>query len=53
MSKVAKKEITLNLNSDEECWSTLRFRKPDITRMIILLGMPHFQHPPDRHYFSK
>ena len=48
MSKVAKKEIKLNLYSDEEC-----FRKPDITRMIILLGMPHFLHSPDRHCFSK
>ena len=40
MSKVVKKEISLDLYSDEECWSMLRFRKPDITRMIDLLEMP-------------
>ena len=53
MSLVIKNEMTINFYSDQECRAKLRFRKPDIMKMIDLLGMPHYLHSVQRHCFSK
>jgi hypothetical protein len=39
--------------SDDECWSKLRSRKPEIRRMIDLLEMPPHLHSVYRHSFTK
>jgi hypothetical protein len=53
ITHLAKKEITVNIYSDDECWSKLRYRTPDMRRMIDLLGMPPHLHSVYRHSFTK
>lgn len=53
MSKLTKKVITTDSYSDEQCWSLLRFRKPDIVKLIGQLVMPPFLFSPSRHRYSK
>ena len=53
MTKLMKKVITTASYSDEQCWSLLRFRKPDILKLIDLLAMPPFLFSTSRHRYSK
>ena len=53
ITKLVKKEITSATYSDEQSWSLLRFRKPDLVRLIDQLAMPPFLFSPSRHRYSK
>ena len=53
ITKLVRKEITAAIYSDDQCWSLLRFRKPDIVKLIDQLAMPPFLFSPSRHRYSK
>jgi hypothetical protein len=53
MSRIIKKNVTIDLYSDQDCWAKLRFRKADVTKMIDLLGMPPYLRSSQRHCFSE
>ena len=53
MTKLIKKVIKTASYLDGQYWSLLRFRKPDILKLIDLLAMPSFQFLTSRHRYSK
>ena len=50
---IPDKVVSLTSYSDEECWRLLRFRKNDITKLMILLKMPLYFRTEDRHKFPR
>jgi hypothetical protein len=51
--RIERKHVTLDRYSDDECWRLLRFRKPDIIKLMDLLLMPEFLYSPARHRYSR
>jgi hypothetical protein len=51
--RIERKHVTLDGYSDDECWRLLRFRKPDITKLMDLLLMPEFLISPARHRYPR